>query len=166
MNWDAIGAIGEVVSGVAVIATLIYLALQLRQYSDGLNSATIQQNMLAFNEINMMLAADVALAEIIERGNEAPETLSIDELRMYSWTMRSYINLYENLHEQFKKGTCPPDFWKKNALELKSIAGSAGVRLFREQNTFHEELFQYIDRLEDDPGQVITFSIRHDSNDA
>lgn len=30
MNWDAIGAIGELVGGVAVIATLIYLAIQVK----------------------------------------------------------------------------------------------------------------------------------------
>lgn len=31
MNWDAIGAIGELVGGIAVIGTLIYLASQIRQ---------------------------------------------------------------------------------------------------------------------------------------
>ena len=31
MNWEAIAAIGEAVGGVAVIASLIYLALQIRQ---------------------------------------------------------------------------------------------------------------------------------------
>ena len=30
MNWDAIGAIGELAGGVAVIATLIYLAIQVK----------------------------------------------------------------------------------------------------------------------------------------
>jgi hypothetical protein len=30
MNWDAIGAIGETVGAVAVIATLFYLAVQIR----------------------------------------------------------------------------------------------------------------------------------------
>ena len=33
MNWDAIGAIGEVVGAVGVIITLIYLAAQIRQNS-------------------------------------------------------------------------------------------------------------------------------------
>lgn len=30
MNWEAIGAIGELVGGIAVIATLIYLAIQVK----------------------------------------------------------------------------------------------------------------------------------------
>lgn len=33
MNWDAIGAIGEVVGALAVVISLVYLALQIRQNS-------------------------------------------------------------------------------------------------------------------------------------
>ena len=31
MNWDAAGAIGEIIGAVAVVATLAFLALQIRQ---------------------------------------------------------------------------------------------------------------------------------------
>ena len=31
MNWDAIGAVEDVVGGIAVLVTLIYLARQMRQ---------------------------------------------------------------------------------------------------------------------------------------
>jgi hypothetical protein len=31
MNWEAIGAIGEVGGAIAVVATLLYLAAQIRQ---------------------------------------------------------------------------------------------------------------------------------------
>lgn len=31
MNWDAIGAIGDLVGGVAVIVSLVYVGLQMRQ---------------------------------------------------------------------------------------------------------------------------------------
>jgi hypothetical protein len=34
MNWDAIGAIVEIVGVLAVLATPIYLAIQIRQSSD------------------------------------------------------------------------------------------------------------------------------------
>ena len=40
MNWDAIGAIGEIVGAFGVMVTLIYLALQIRQ-----NSKTIEAQM-------------------------------------------------------------------------------------------------------------------------
>jgi hypothetical protein len=31
MNWEAVGAVAEMIGGIAVLVTLIYLALQLRQ---------------------------------------------------------------------------------------------------------------------------------------
>ena len=31
MNWEAMGAVGDLIGGLAVVATLIYLALQVRQ---------------------------------------------------------------------------------------------------------------------------------------
>jgi len=35
MNWEAIGAIGEDVGAIGVIATLAYLAIQIHQYPAG-----------------------------------------------------------------------------------------------------------------------------------
>ncbi len=37
MNWEAIGAIGETAGAVAVVATLFYLAIQIRQNSSSLD---------------------------------------------------------------------------------------------------------------------------------
>ena len=31
MNWDAIGAVGDAVSAIAVVVSLLYLATQVRQ---------------------------------------------------------------------------------------------------------------------------------------
>jgi hypothetical protein len=39
MNWEAIGAIGEIVGAVAVVATLIYLANQIRVAGTAAESA-------------------------------------------------------------------------------------------------------------------------------
>lgn len=32
MNWEAIGAIGEIMGALAVVSTLLYLSVQIRQY--------------------------------------------------------------------------------------------------------------------------------------
>ena len=46
MNWDAIGAIGEVTGALAVFVTLVYLAVQLRQNAR-LMRATIREQRTA-----------------------------------------------------------------------------------------------------------------------
>jgi len=46
MNWEALGAVGEVVGAVGVIVTLVFLAYQIRQNSNLLraNSEQLEQN--------------------------------------------------------------------------------------------------------------------------
>ena len=46
MNWDAIGAVGEIVGALAVVVTLIYLAVQTRHSA----AATQRQIMQAMYE--------------------------------------------------------------------------------------------------------------------
>ena len=40
MNWDAIGAIAELLGAVGVIASLVYLATQIRHSRDQMRAAT------------------------------------------------------------------------------------------------------------------------------
>jgi len=40
MNWDAIGALAEAIGAIAVIVTLVYLAIQLRQNTRAIERST------------------------------------------------------------------------------------------------------------------------------
>ena len=40
MNWDAIGAVGEIIGALAVVLTLGYLAIQTRHSAAATQSAT------------------------------------------------------------------------------------------------------------------------------
>ena len=40
MNWEAVGAISQIVGAVLVGITLVYLAIQLRQNTSALKSST------------------------------------------------------------------------------------------------------------------------------
>ena len=41
MNWESIGAIGEVLGAIGVIATLLYLSVQIRQNTRAMHGATL-----------------------------------------------------------------------------------------------------------------------------
>ncbi len=45
MNWDAIGAVGEIVGALAVVVSLVYLAIQVRRQNR-------ESSMLAMHEIS------------------------------------------------------------------------------------------------------------------
>ena len=49
MNWEAIGAVGEILGALAVFASLIYLARQIRQNTQMMKS-TVRQQLAAVSQ--------------------------------------------------------------------------------------------------------------------
>jgi len=148
MNWEAIGAIGEIVGAVAVVVTLVYLIIQIKQNTRGTHAITIQTNVNSFNNINALLATNPELAEIFDRGGSDPASLTEREAYSYLWFVRSYMNLYQNLFDQFLQGTLPELIWARHATELKSIETQPGFLQFRESDTSFEEMWSYIDQMD------------------
>jgi len=141
------GAVGELVGGVAVIVTLIYLALQIRQYALGMNSATFHSSMQGFNQINTLLVNQPALAAMYDRGMQDPASLTEEEGIQFIWLMRCYVNIFENLFQQFVRGACPEAYWIRYAREVKQTLDSPGGRKFRESNTTYVDLYAYVDAM-------------------
>jgi hypothetical protein len=98
MNWDAIGALGEVVGAVAVVVTLAYLATQVRYAK----AATVDANRLvrASGVREMMLAVatnDGLLASQIEGTDQAPYYEGYAEefgISVQNAARADYLNLY------------------------------------------------------------------------
>lgn len=87
MHWDAIGAIGEIIGAIAVVVTLIYFSLQIRQYDRGLRSSTFHATMHEFNQINIQ-QLDPPLTGLMEQGLADPESLTETEKHQFGWIMR------------------------------------------------------------------------------
>ncbi len=62
MNWDAIGAIGEILGAIAVLGTLIYLAAQIRQNTASVTTATYESMMAGITDINLVVASNPEVA--------------------------------------------------------------------------------------------------------
>jgi len=153
------GSIGELVGGVAVIVTLIYLAVQLRQYALGINSATFHAIMQGFNQLNTMFVRDPALADVYSRGMADPASLSSAERYQFVWLTRCYVNIYENLYQQFARGACPEAYWIRYARELKQTLDSPGGRQFRTTNTTYEDLYAYVDQMPSNTGPAYDMAL-------
>jgi hypothetical protein len=68
LNWEAIGAIGEVLGAIAVVATLLYLAVQIRQNAQSVRNAASLSVNEGLAEINRRLSNDPEFAELWLRG--------------------------------------------------------------------------------------------------
>ena len=146
MNWDAIGAIGEIVGAIAVVATLVYFAIQMRQYTTGLRSATFNATMQEFNQINVA-QLDPALADLLDRGMEDLDSLSRTEKYQFGWIVRTYINIWENMYQQYLEGACSELYWLPYARQAKVVLATPGGSIYRKNNSLNQSLFTYLDSL-------------------
>jgi hypothetical protein len=106
MNWDAIGAVGELIGAIAVIATLFYLAVQIRQNSRAVertnefaNANSIHETNAFYSQVFAMLAQDAELADIYDRALRHESLNSIETVRFTSF-MNSYFAWLEDVYHQ------------------------------------------------------------------
>jgi hypothetical protein len=84
VNWEAIGAAGEVLGAIAVFVTLIYLATQIRQSNSLTRFNATTEIVNQFNVLNRLVSTDHALRKVLSKENE----LSDDEReQVYNFAM-------------------------------------------------------------------------------
>ena len=64
MNWDAIGAVGEISGAIAVVVTLIYLTVQIKQNSQQIRLASSQVATNSYSSRIMDVLSDPAVLPV------------------------------------------------------------------------------------------------------
>lgn len=152
MNWDAVGAVAEVVGAAGVLITLVYLAVQIRHNSASVDASTEDGVTSGFNDVNNVIAADAELARIFTAGLEDPESLSDEEAVRFSFLFSSYVNQYNRLLVLNRKGSFPDDRWIPYAQELAVLVASPGGALWRAGNPHFADLWTAVDEVETESG--------------
>jgi hypothetical protein len=103
MNIQDLGALGELIGSIAVVVTLIYLAIQVKQntstiiLSESAHRATIETELnKRFHDLRRDLYTDPELARIYRVGMITPEKLDTVEWdRFYNWVYSQFLSLGE-----------------------------------------------------------------------
>ena len=82
MNWDAIGAVGEVIGAFAVVVTLFYLARQISQSTASSNAAAIQTFFNTMESLTSDLMRDANIREMFSKALYEWETLSREDKQL------------------------------------------------------------------------------------
>ena len=67
MDWDAIGAIGEVLGAVAVIATLLYLGTQISQTNRIAKSSVARELQQKYSDLYTLIATNSEIMGLVTR---------------------------------------------------------------------------------------------------
>ena len=135
VNWEAIGAVGEVGGAVAVVATLIYLAVQIRQNTRGLLEAASRETTAQYERLVEGILGDPKQQELYEIATgdpmsalENPAGLDADDLRRYALFMYRFFNAFHMQHRAWRSGTLADADWDKVAPLVRTFTATEASR--------------------------------------
>jgi hypothetical protein len=128
MRWDALAAIGQLIGSIGVIASLIFVGIQVRQSVRASKATAFQGLVSSIIQANMTTLEIPGLLEIVDRARKG-EALEASEHRRYVVFALTAARLAQSAHYQMQLGLLD-----KSKLEsvvynlvrhLKTAAGSA-----------------------------------------
>ena len=120
MNWAAIGAVGELVGGIAVIGTLLYLATQIRQNTK-INASAIRQSFYDYTTRQMLYGTDdTEFNEVLAKAGMTDEELTQgDRVRILRLFQAVFVG-YQGTYFQHRNKALSDDDWQMCRALLRS----------------------------------------------
>ena len=128
MNWDAIGAIGEILGASGVIISLVYLASQIRTQNRESRVAAVNEWTNQWNEFLGSFAEHPNLAEVWIRGIRDFSALNPTEVVQFSSHLGRIFRVGENIYDQYNQGLFDPKTWRGVERTLADVARFPGTK--------------------------------------
>ena len=112
MTLEDLGNIGEFVGAIGVVASLIYLALQIRHNTNSVQGSVELENARGASEFLTTVAENPELGRIWRLGLSQPAKLTEDEGLQFSMLMGSAFYRLEGPFRQYKRGLLSEDSWE------------------------------------------------------
>jgi hypothetical protein len=145
MNWQAIGAVGEILGALAVVITLFYLAIQIRQNTRVARAETTKDLYLASRAAILDLAANSDLAETWAKIRGMPDAASARQWALF----QSFFRLYELQHSLASQGLLDCNIADSYERVIKMFGNSNGFEEYWEtsKGTFNNRFSEFVDAL-------------------
>ena len=147
MNWEAIGAIGEIAGALAVVLTLFYLAKQIRNNSTQLEVGSITEINALFNDAVLPIYNTEINMSIWVNGLASSEALNEQESEVFDMLMIRVLNPFETVVAHYLKGTLHEDTLLRYVAYINnSVLSSPGGQAWLESKSalLSEEALRYL----------------------
>ena len=149
MNWDAIGAVGEIIGAGAVVVSLIYLATQIRTQNKEARLAAMHDISVGFRQV-LTAFSDESLCDRFERANEDFDSLKTAEVIRLISAWYPVFRLWEEAYIQWELGRLDERLWTPMNSQFAaylSMPGAGRIWALR-KNHFDKEFQRFVSGLE------------------
>jgi len=149
MNWDAIGAVGEIIGAIAVVATLGYLAIQIRQNTSTTRAATELEVTRQLSTWVGKARDDREFQRIWETVTTTHEALNSDDYRHYMWCIAELFHMGEGVLLQYQQGFLSSETWREWERLMGGFISIEPARdwWMKRKAPFSIEFYEYLDAV-------------------
>jgi len=152
VNWEAIGAVGESLGAIAVLVTLAYLAVQVRQNTAQQKREELVSIQHGQNAVVAQLQDPRVMGGYARTADDRSPTIE-DRGTCLSFVVQ-YLNHFQIVHELYRDGSLAEEQYQLWAGFAVAFVAPIGVRRWWDEENgrlaFHSEVRKLIDaRLQD-----------------
>ena len=144
MTLNELGSLGEFISGLAVVVTLVYLAIQIRHNTRAVRSSMHQDMIESTLRIAESVSDNPDVGRIVLKAGEDYDNLTREEfVRFEAYAERVFGN-FESIFYSYRNSMIEQDLWESwEASYLADISRHAMRRFWHEGRPLH--LRDYMD---------------------
>jgi hypothetical protein len=142
MNWDAVGAVAELVGAIGVVASLAYLAVQIRQNTHhidfntrAIRASTFQSFSDTFGQFEDLLLENKGLGHAWVKGLEGDEELDPGERVLFNNLAHKFFRMYEVLYLQYSAGLVERSLFESAHRFPDALLARQGLRRYWQQRS-------------------------------
>ena len=149
MSLQEFAWLGAAMSGVGVMLSVLYFAVELRHNTRAVRASAFQQVVNSFAAVSMELARDRSLVDLFVRAAKDYPALDIVERTQYSYMLLSYLRRAESLVFQTEIHMLNTEHWSGIRSSIKAVVGTPGTRVCwgEIRSRFNPEFRAFIDEL-------------------
>ncbi len=149
MNWEAIGATGELIGALAVVITLIHVGVQVKHSAGAVRSAAANDASVAMQNWYLEMGSNRQASNIWFNAMTSPEPLSTHDEFQFMMSMHAVLLGMQNSYSLSQEGTLDAEFREAITTAIVAVKDLPGMdRYWRQRRGFfHTGFAEHIDGL-------------------
>jgi len=146
VNWDALGAVAELLGAVATVATLAYLAVQIRANTRAIRSSAVQAANSNIGNVASLLGQSAGNAEVVHRGLASFEALSEAEQTHFTIMLAHVFANLDAMYWDRRNDVLPREIWERELRVLRYYLSTDGGRSVwrRQRHSVSTPFFEFV----------------------
>src|SRR5438094_6006048 len=149
-DWDAISAISQLVGSIAVVLSVLYLALQVHRSTRVAKLATQDAAATALRDVTKPLMENAELERIWRVGLEDIGALSAEERARFFHATYQWLKAFETIHFHYVYGLMDRQLWEGWQELLRHYVAAPGIAHYLKlrPEVFSERFRNFVNSLE------------------